>query len=260
MTRQTLPHPSVLPLDGGINFRDLGNKVLPDGSKIKPGLLFRAGALDRLSDNDLTRLTAQNLFQILDYRDSGEIADKPDRLWQGALYTNAPANPMSKEVDANLEKLGNEALTEFDPKAFMLRLYELLPLGNPAYHALGDMLRNPEKGGIVQHCAVGKDRTGVGSALVLFALGADTDMVMEDYLLTNDTLAPYRHELLAEHAKNMPEAVVEKFAYVYSVQPDFLNTALKSIHSHYGSIDTWLAKDIGLTTAVRDKIRNHFLE
>lgn len=65
MTRQPLPHPSVLPLDGGINFRDLGNKVLPDGSKIKPGLLFRAGALDRLSDNDLTRLTEQNLFQIL---------------------------------------------------------------------------------------------------------------------------------------------------------------------------------------------------
>ena len=85
-------------------------------------------------------------------------------------------------------------------------------------------------------------------------------MVMEDYLLTNDTLAPYRHELLAEHAKTMSEAVVDKFAYVYSVQPDFLNTALKSIHSHYGSIDTWLAKDIGLTTAVRDKIRNHFLE
>lgn len=102
-------------------------------------------ALDRLSDNDLTRLTEQNLFQILDYRDSGEIADKPDRLWNGALYTNAPANPMSKEVDANLEKLGNEALTGFDPKAFMLRLYELLPLGNPAYHALGDMLRNWKK-------------------------------------------------------------------------------------------------------------------
>lgn len=83
MTRQPLPHPSVLPLDGGINFRDLGNKVLPDGSKIKPGLLFRAGALDRLSDNDLTRLTEQNLFQILDYRDSGEIADKPDRCGVG---------------------------------------------------------------------------------------------------------------------------------------------------------------------------------
>lgn len=144
MTRQPLPHPSVLPLDGGINFRDLGNKVLPDGSKIKPGLLFRAGAgsPERQRPNPADRAES---VSDLDYRDSGEIADKPDRLWNGALYTNAPANPMSKEVDANLEKLGNEALTEFDPKSFMLRLYELLPLGNPAYHALGDMLRNRKK-------------------------------------------------------------------------------------------------------------------
>ena len=63
MTRQPLPHPSVLPLDGGINFRDTGNKVLPDGSKIKPACCS-VRALDRLSDNDLTRLTEQNLFQI----------------------------------------------------------------------------------------------------------------------------------------------------------------------------------------------------
>ncbi|TOM61905.1 C4-dicarboxylate ABC transporter, partial [Vibrio parahaemolyticus] len=65
-----------------------------------------------------------------------------------------------------------EILEQFDPQAFMFRLYELLPLNNPAYHQLVNLLQQPEKGGIVQHCAVGKDRTGVGSALVLFALGA----------------------------------------------------------------------------------------
>ncbi|TOM54634.1 C4-dicarboxylate ABC transporter, partial [Vibrio parahaemolyticus] len=42
-------HPSVLPLKGGINFRDLGGKKLPNGSKIKPGMLFRSGSLDRLT-------------------------------------------------------------------------------------------------------------------------------------------------------------------------------------------------------------------
>ncbi len=44
----------------------------------------------------------------------------------------------------------------------------------------------------------------MGSALVLFALGASLDVVMEDYLLTNETLA-FRAYLLEEHAKTLSE-------------------------------------------------------
>lgn len=121
-------------------------------------------------------------------------------------------------------------------------------------------MKQPEKGGVIQHCAVGKDRTGVGSALVLFALGASLDVVMEDYLLTNETLAPFRAYLLEEHAKTLSENVVNKFAYVYSVQEEFLQTALASINQHYGNIDTWLEKDIGLDAQSRESLQNYFLE
>ncbi|CDH32799.1 tyrosine-protein phosphatase [Xenorhabdus bovienii] len=260
MTTTLLSHPSLLPLHGGINFRDFGNKTLHNGAKIKSGLLFRSGSLDMLTENDQTFLMGQNLFQIIDYRDSSEIEDKPDRVWRGANYHHAPANPLSKEVDANLEKLGQERLEQFDAQAFMLRLYELLPINNPAYKKLANLLVQPEKGGIVQHCAVGKDRTGVGSALVLFALGADLDTVMEDYLVTNVTLAPYREYLLNEHAKVMSDCVIEKFAYVYSVREEFLLTALNSINQHYGSVDIWLEKDIGLDMTAREKLQSYFLE
>ncbi len=253
-------HPSVLPLKGGINFRDLGGKKLSNGNKIKAGKLFRSGALDRLTSEDQHILQSQNLFQILDYRDDAEIRDKPDLVWDGAHYVHAPANPLAKEVSANLDKLTPEILDQFDPQAFMFRLYELLPLNNPAYHQLVNMLKQPEKGGIVQHCAVGKDRTGVGSALVLFALGADLDTVMEDYLLTNETLAPFRKILLEEHAQRMSDSILKKFEYVYSVREDFLQTALKSIETHYGNVDKWLEKDFGLDNKGRDLLQNHFLE
>jgi protein tyrosine/serine phosphatase len=262
MIMSTTPylHPSVLPLKGGINFRDLGGKKLSNGNKIKPGVLFRSGALDRLTQDDETVLQSQNLFQIIDYRDEVEIIAKPDVVWQGAHYVHAPANPLAKEVTANLDKLTPEILEQFDPQAFMFRLYELLPLNNPAYHQLVSMLQQPEKGGIVQHCAVGKDRTGVGSALVLFALGADLDTVMEDYLLTNETLAPYRKHLLEEHAKTMSESVVKKFEYVYSVREEFLQTALKSIEKQYGNMDKWLETDFGLGLKQREDLQQHFLE
>ncbi|MDX7988543.1 tyrosine-protein phosphatase [Xenorhabdus sp. 12] len=260
MTTTLLSHPSLLPLNGGINFRDLGNKKLSNGAKIKSGLLFRSGALDKLTQDDQSFLAEQNLFQIIDYRDSCEIMDKPDQIWLGAHYHHAPANPLSKEVSANLDQLDKEILEQFDAKVFMARLYELLPIKNDAYKTLASLLLQPEKGGIVQHCAVGKDRTGVGSALVLLALGADLDMVMEDYLLTNVTLAPYRDYLLNEYAKTMSDSVVEKFAYVYSVREEFLLTALNSINQHYGCVDIWLEKDIGLDIAAREKLQAYFLE
>ncbi|MCW2256444.1 protein tyrosine/serine phosphatase [Providencia alcalifaciens] len=260
MTKTPYLHPSVLPLKGGINFRDLGGKKLPNGNKIKSGVLFRSGALDRLTDDDLSILQSQNLYQILDYRDVVEIEAKPDLIWAGAHYVNSPANPMTKEVTADLDKLTPELLEQFDPQIFMNRLYELLPLNNPAYHQLLAMLKQPEKGGIIQHCAVGKDRTGVGSALVLFALGADLNTVMEDYLLTNETLAPYRKHLLEEHAKTMSESVVKKFEYVYSVREEFLMTAINSVNTHYGSVDKWLEKDFGLDSTGCRLLQSHFLE
>jgi protein-tyrosine phosphatase len=40
------------------------------------------------------------------------------------------------------------------------------------------------------NCSAGKDRTGIGAALLLTALGVPRETVIEDYLLTNTTLNP----------------------------------------------------------------------
>ena len=153
------------------HFRDFGGNGVADGRRIKRGLLFRSGSLERLTENDCAFLAGVPVRSVLDYRDADEVQAKPDVLWNGADYHHVPANPLSSEVNANLEKLTNETLAAFDARAFMLELYRRLPFGNAAYQRLAQLLSNPGGGAIVQHCAVGKDRTGVGSALVLFALG-----------------------------------------------------------------------------------------
>ncbi len=66
----------------------------------------------------------------------------------------------------------------------MLQLYRQLPFNNPAYRQLAASLTTPFEGALLRHCAVGKDRTGVGCALTLFAVGCDSETVMEEYLLT----------------------------------------------------------------------------
>ncbi|TPG57871.1 tyrosine-protein phosphatase [Ewingella americana] len=259
MTATILLHPSLTPLEGGINFRELGGNSVADGRRIKRGWLYRSGSLDALTAKDCDFLSKVPVAHILDYRDADEVAVKPDVLWHGAQYHHAPANPLSHVVNANLEKLTEHTINAFDPEAFMLELYRRLPFKNAAYQQLVTLLRQP-RGGIVQHCAVGKDRTGMGSALVLFALGADRNTVLEDYLLTDTTLAPFREQMLDRMSIKLNEKALAKFAYVLSVREEFIDTALKSIDDLYGSTDLWLEKEYGLTAEQRGNLRDRYLE
>ncbi|MGL5387068.1 MAG: tyrosine-protein phosphatase [Enterobacterales bacterium] len=260
MTTQISLHPSLAPLDGGINFRDLGGNTVADGRRIKRGLLFRSGALDRLSENDCSFLAQMPMRSVLDYRDIDEVQAKPDVLWAGADYYHVPANPLSSEVNANLDKLTDETLAKFDAQVFMLELYRRLPFNNAAYRQLAQLLAQPEGGAIVQHCAVGKDRTGVGSAMVLLALGADEATVMEDYLLTQVTLANFREHMLEQLASRLNDASVAQFAYVLGAREEFLVTALGCIREQYGSADRWLEAEYGLGQSQREAIQAFYLE
>ncbi|CUW02223.1 Tyrosine-protein phosphatase precursor [Serratia grimesii] len=260
MTAQILLHPSLAPLDGGINFRDLGGNSVADGRRIKRGLLFRSGSLERLTENDCTFLAGVPVRSVLDYRDADEVQAKPDILWRGADYHHFPANPLSNEVNANLEKLNSETLAGFDAQMFMLELYRRLPFGNTAYKQLAQLLSKADHGAIVQHCAVGKDRTGIGSALVLFALGADEATVVEDYLLTETTLATFREQMLDQLSIRLSDSTLQQFAYVLSAREEFLMTALGCIREQHGTTDRWLEAEYGLGQKQREALQAFYLE
>ncbi len=49
MTDILQTHPSVLPLTGGINFRDLGEKSSVMAVLSNPAYSFRSGSLDRIN-------------------------------------------------------------------------------------------------------------------------------------------------------------------------------------------------------------------
>lgn len=261
MSTIDLLHSSLLPLQGGINFRDQAGNSGKDGRKVKSGMLLRAGALDRLTAEDCHYLSQIPLSNIIDYRDADEVMVKPDVLWQGVKYDNIPANPLSDEVNANFAKLTDEALASFDAVDFMSRLYNQLPFNNQAYRYLTQVMQQPGEGALVQHCAVGKDRTGIGSAIVLLTLGASKETVIEDYMLTETTLAPYRVEIIKHMSAQLNEQHgIDSISYVMSAKESFIGTALKAIEQRYGNTDNWLEQEFGLTAGVRLKIQNKYLE
>jgi protein-tyrosine phosphatase len=99
----------------------------------------------------------------------------------------------------------------------------------------------------VFHCTAGKDRTGFAAALLLKAVGAPDDLVMHDYLLTNERLC------LPDTPR--PGLTREAAEVLWRVQPDFLQAAFAEIQARHGSLDAYLREGLGLGDAQRERLR-----
>jgi protein tyrosine/serine phosphatase len=247
-------------LQGGVNFRDLGGCRMADGRTVKPGLLFRSGVLDELTAEDLETLAALPVTHVLDYRDEAEVLRRPDPLWSDVQYECVPANPGFWENGASPMQLLSYTTDELQAFAFMKELYQRLPFGNPAYQRLLSWLRAPETPRIVQHCAIGKDRTGVGSAIVLLALGASRQAVIEDYMVTETSLASYRERWLAAVDRQRMGAKYGALACLFSAREAFIEAALDAIESRYSGIAGYLQEEFGLDSAGCAALQTRYLE
>ena len=115
----------------------------------------------------------------------------------------------------------------------------------------------------VIHCSAGKDRTGIGAALLMKALGAHEDDIMADYLLTG-SLGNIEHRMGLNAVKvremlggEIPDHVAAALA---GVSPDFLHGAFNAIGQHAGGVDGYLREVLGADEAWRKKAEKLLIE
>jgi protein tyrosine/serine phosphatase len=254
---------SIVPIKNGVNFRDLGGIKTMDGRQIRSGLLYRSGEFSRITESEQVFLSNElKIHYILDYRDQDEIARFPDNLWHNANYINVPANPLNDKVTASLTtelEMHPFVLKEQSPYDFMIKLYQLLPFNNAAYQHLVSILLNSKGQPLVQHCAVGKDRTGIGVALVLFALGVSEEKVMQDYLLTEQVLHNFREKILNQYKSKLTPEGFEKQKIIFAAKKEYLTAAITAIKQRYNTIDNWLAKEYQLDNNNRKTLQDIYL-
>lgn len=254
-----------LNLERSINFRDLGGLRNKHNRTLKSGKLFRSGDFFELTESDLKQLDHQ-IDIILDYRDPVEVENRPDQCWKTAHYINAPANPLNSDVTASTsdESLtAQKNLTAYlkaqGAEFFMLTLYERLPFHNPAYKTLVDLLMTQEGKSIVQHCAVGKDRTGMGIALTLLILDFDEQTIIKDYLETEKGLAAFRKNLIERLRLELSTHELNERSVIYSAQLNFILKAFDEIKKKYGTFDEWLLREYHIDEAKKRAIQNYYL-
>jgi protein-tyrosine phosphatase len=221
------------------NFRQVG------GPQSALRNLYRSDHLGALDDADAAQIRALGITRVLDFRGVQERSVAVCRL-AGVTVHSLPIEPTIVQKLAGL-LAGGHRLTAADVATHMQDTYRGFVRHNTPRFAefFRHLLASGEP--TVFHCTAGKDRTGFAAALLLKAVDAPDDEVMQDYLLTNDRL-----QLPVVSRMGLPH---EAMQVLWRVQPEFLRAALDEVEARYGSLEGYFRQGLQLGATERARLR-----
>jgi len=246
-----------------LNFRDFGGYDTPDG-RLARGRLYRSAHFHEASDADIGRLDQLGVRFVVDLRRSEERSGEPNRWPPPQIRSIFSDEGATSALPPHLQALLQSDLSPASVEAYMHSLYRdfaAQPRHIKLYSEWFRELAAGEGAGIL-HCAAGKDRTGLGCALTLHALGVDEETIFADYEYTNtamniDARLPRIQARMEERLARKLDAA--SLRPMLSVEPAYLRTAFSAIDEQYGSRDLYLADALGVDAAAREKLRANLL-
>jgi protein-tyrosine phosphatase len=229
-------------LDGCFNFRDVGGYPTTDGRRVRWRRLFRADGLHRLTEGDQRQLAELGLQTVIDLRSGAEVADHGRITWPapGLAYHHLPMIEVLPE---------REELPAWVEPSYAARRYaELLDRGKEAVTEALAVLTDPAAYPAVFHCAAGKDRTGILSAVVLGLLGVPEETIVADYALSQVGMIRFLDWLHTQYP-GAREELERSSAAIVAAEPETMALFLQEFRSHHGSFEDYAAA-LGMDTAV----------
>ena len=237
-------------LDGCVNFRDLGGYPAENGRQLRWRLLFRSDALHALSDPDVSRLRGElALTDIVDLRSTfelnsegrGPLGDEPIHFHHTPLFDGDPgAGDRSAMAEMSLGD----------------RYLGMMEMARDKIASVVGILARAE-GGAVYHCAAGKDRTGVISAVLLGVLGVPEELIVADYALSGERIDEIIERVMS--MKGYHNTLHEMPEDTLHAHPESMETVLVGVADRWGSMEGFLLGG-GLAQSELDRLRAKCLE
>jgi protein-tyrosine phosphatase len=235
-------------VDGCLNFRDLGGYPTEDGGRLRWRQLFRADGLHALTPLGVATLRDEiRLGDIIDLRSSveldrdgrGLLAETGIRFHHLPLF-DAGRGQRTPPIGANLADL-YFGMLEFAREPLARVVSTLARTDAPA----------------VFHCAAGKDRTGVVSALLLSLLGVRDEIIVVDYAATRESLEAIVERLMAsEGYRGIFEELPPDTLHA---DPQTMEGLLVRVRDRFGSMAAY-AREIGIAAGDVARLRGRLVE
>ncbi|MGH3702591.1 MAG: tyrosine-protein phosphatase [Pseudonocardiaceae bacterium] len=169
--------------EGCYNVRDLGGLPTSDGRHTRWGAVVRSEAPDLLTADGWSALYDHGIRTIIDLRSPDEL--KRD-VAPRAVSLPIARQPLDAAEDA--EFWGRWATgTQFGTPLYYRPFLDRFP------HRIAGVLgaiAHARPGGVLVHCAQGRDRTGLITLVLLTLLGVAAEDIAADYVLSTHRLTP----------------------------------------------------------------------
>jgi protein-tyrosine phosphatase len=242
----TMTDPRLIPLEGCLNFRDLGGYTGEGGRKVLRGRIYRADDLSKLSSADIVRVGELGISTVIDLRSVGELGRAPNPLRgrPGFSYHHVQLLDGVNSAPDGMPRI--QSLPE---------MYKsLLPEAGSQIGRVFQILHDREGRGVVFHCTAGKDRTGVIAALILNLCGVSGEDIITDYALTYELMRPF-FDVVAEEAR---KAGVPIPGQLFQSDPAFMREFLGFLKKTYGGAESYLLS-VGLSPRALGDLKNWLL-
>ncbi|MBR5046671.1 MAG: tyrosine-protein phosphatase [Eubacterium sp.] len=262
------------------NARDLGGIMTQDGYIVKKKKLIKSGSIFCATDSDIEQLRNKYKVKlIIDLRTDTEreampvcIEDIPI-IWNPLYMENIQGLAFSKTdreiIENHLKALfivNNQADDEteyameevrkmvrdvgFDADEYMSYMYQKFinnQIIQKQIKQFFNMLMNKRGGSILWFCTAGKDRSGMLTALLLYALGVSKEDIIRDYLKAAESSQDAVDLILK---KLFPDTEPNGLFYreqarkLFSSRECYINAFFDAIEKDYVSVENYLQKAI----------------
>jgi protein-tyrosine phosphatase len=244
--------PRDLVWDGCLNVRDLGGLPTQDGGETTFGAIVRADSVRQLSDEGWQALVDHGVRTVIDLRGDHELAEDPpaelpvDLVHVPFMEANeAEWEGIGAELDAAVAAAPDVSTSTRD--VYLIFLERFRSNAAAAVRAVADA----PPGGIVIHCAGGKDRTGLLAAFLLHLAGVADGEIAADYALSEERLRP-RHEKWFAAAETEEE--LERLRRISQTPAASMVGVFDELERRYGGVEQYL-RGAGVTDEELELVR-----
>lgn len=208
------------------------------GGRVRTGALVRTESLTRLTEAGQAALLAHGVATIVDLRAPFELIGHPNPFRDHSGYRSLPF-------------MDDAAMAGEPPFDSLEAMYGwMLATQGPRVAAIVRGMADAPPGGVLVHCAAGKDRTGIVAALALAVAGVERDAIADDYALSRW----WTDRMLEEWLALQPAADRYRLRIMNQPRPEIVLAMLGGLDEAYGGVAAYLG-GIGVGEDVQERLR-----
>jgi protein-tyrosine phosphatase len=242
-----------------LNFRDIGGISGPGKSIIRRGVVFRSANPDTLPGSDIEMLRSLNIRTIVDLRAPHELSRRYksiDHAVRISLPLDFQQTTRERLRPVIYKKDAETVISDISNDIYL----EILDASGSVLKHVMEILASPEGSPVLIHCQAGKDRTGIIVALVLLAMGVERQLIINDFMKSNDSLIPYfKKRFRIRKLISFGFFPYANMIYAVMVKQRNIESILDRVEFHYGGIEGYLGH-AGIEKSDIEQVRSALLK